>query len=580
MPEQKRCNSCGEINNADALRCSECGHMLSSSTVLLPNNSKVITDSSQKVNIVPPPAPVNPPSRFTVVNKKTTWWIVGGCVILIVLVFTLLILPRLANPGPQPITTLPPLPNGLGVVIAPNGENVGVNDGAFPPFDIGRADSDLKRQAVQALRDGNAQEAIALWSQGLEKDTNDAEALIYIENQKAVAFNHVTLIVGLDFQQPFPDTAAQSTLQGAYIAQKEFNDSHNIKLRLLIANTGGELDYIRPVAQQIGHIASQDPSVVGILGWQTSARTENVLDSLRKTGTHIPIVSQKATASKLTGVSPYFFRIVPSNEVQAPVAAKMANMLQATQVVVFVDPNNLYSQDLAQDFKQQFTATNHRILPDENFTSGKTTAASFSKSLRTALKNTPDPSHVVILFAGITTYDAEQFQDALGAFPKLLVISGDGGYAARPNSYGRWYFVSVAYHDEWSALTGNRPPPFFQEYDDAFDPTHQSPGDYGRGLPNDTAIVSYDAAKVLSRGIEDALKGTTKLTPQALTDALTQITVDHPFQGISGQIAFDANHDPIDKAFVILRVDDKGYIKMFCVGGHFSNSSDGSLPKC
>jgi ABC-type branched-subunit amino acid transport system substrate-binding protein len=565
--------------------------MLSSSTVLLPDDPTVATVPPQNEHAVPPTPsgslrglkkiPVvswGALKRFVVAHKKLI--VAAVSIILIVSILALGVIPLLR---PKPTPTLPPLPNGLGVVVAPNGQNVGVNDGSYPPFDIGsqRADSDLKQGAAQALRGGNAQEALSLWHQGLEKDANDAEALIYIQNQNFVDVKYITLVLGLDFQQPFPDTASQSVLQGAYIAQQEFNSKHSdIRLRLLLANTGGDLNYISPVVQQIAQIASKDPTIVGILGWQTSARTENVLRSLSQTGTHIPMVSQKATATDLTGVSPYFFRIVPSNKVQAPVAVKIANILQATQVVIFVDPNNLYSQDLAQDFKQQFTATNHRILPDENFTSGKTTADSFSKSLHTALKNTPDPSHVVILFTGVTKYDAEQFQDALGAFPKLLVISGDGGYAARPNSYGRWYFVSVAYHGEWSALTGNRLPPFFQEYDDAFDPTHQSLGDYGRGLPDDTAIVSYDAAKVLSRGIEDALKGTTKLTPQALTDALTQITVDHPFQGISGRIAFGADHDPVDKALVVLKVSDDGHIQMVCVQGRFSNNSGSSSPKC
>jgi ABC-type branched-subunit amino acid transport system substrate-binding protein len=473
------------------------------------------------------------------------------------------------------------------VVVAPNGENVGVNDGSYAPFDIGpqRADSNLKLQAAQALRNGDPQTAISRWHQCLQgPDTNDAEALIYIENQKAVAFNHITLIVGLDFQQPFPDTESQSPLQGAYIAQKEFNNAHrDIKLRLLIANTGGDLSYISPVAQQMARVARQDSTIVGVLGWQTSSRTKNVLDFWRQTGTNIPMVSQTTASDDLTGVSPYFFRIVPPDTVQTQTAVLMTNRLHATQAVILADPSNLYSQNFGQDFKQQFVLADpsHQILAEKRFTVGKTTPSDFSRLLHETLSNVRDTSHVVIFFASGYIHDSEQFQEALGDFPKLPVISGPNGYVAHKNSYGHWYFVSYAYHDEWFALMGNSPPSFFQEYDDAFDPTHQSLGDYGRGLPNDTAIVSYDAAKVLAQGIDIALlKGASNLTPQALTHALTLINQSHPWQGVSGQIVFGADHDPIDKALVVLKVSDDGHIQMVCVQGRFSNNSHSSLPNC
>ncbi len=127
-------------------------------------------------------------------------------------------------------------------------------------------------------------------------DTNDAEVKIYLENQKAFAFSHVTLVVGLDFRNLLPicaDTASQSALQGAYLAQKEFNDQHpNLKLRLLLANTGGDLSYITPVVQQIVRIARKDTTVVGILGWQTSSRTVNVLKALQQAHATIPMLAE------------------------------------------------------------------------------------------------------------------------------------------------------------------------------------------------------------------------------------------------------------------------------------------------
>ncbi|MBV9706312.1 MAG: hypothetical protein JO125_02755 [Chloroflexi bacterium] len=576
MAKQKQCKTCGLKNDVDALLCSRCEGRSFGLIPLI--GSRHIPPRPPNRGVA---SPMNRLGRFVTTHKKTTGLIAAVSIILLVSILALTVILPLLRQKLTP--TLPLLPNGLGVVVAPNGENVGVNDGQYPPFDIGpqRPDSNLKQQAAQALRDGDPERAKALWSQGLEKDTNDAEALIYIQNQNVIADNYVTLVLGMDFQQPLPDTAAQSTLQGAYIAQKEFNDSHNdIKLRLLIANTGGDKSYISPVVKQIAQIASQDATIVGILGWQTSSRTENVLDSLRKIGTKIPIVSQKASSDNLKGVSPYFFRIVAQNNLEAQTAVLMANRLQATQVVTVADLSDEFTQNLEQDFTQQFTSADpsHHVLAEETFTAGKTTTASFSAILHTALKNIRDTTHVVIFFVGAFTYDVEQFQNALANFPNLSVISGDTGYVAQKNSYGRWYFVADAYHDEWSTLMKNAAP-FFREYSETCDPNHQSPGKYGYDLPDDNAIVTYDAAKVLSQGIDIArLKG--KLTPQALTDALTLINQSHPWQGISGQIAFGSDHDPVDKALLILKVNDDGYIQMVCVEGRFSNNSSSSLPKC
>lgn len=65
---------------------------------------------------------------------------------------------------PVPGQSSLPLPNGLGVIKAPNGQFVGVNDGSFQPLDVGpgRSDSSDKQQAAQALKQGNPQAAIAL----------------------------------------------------------------------------------------------------------------------------------------------------------------------------------------------------------------------------------------------------------------------------------------------------------------------------------------------------------------------------------------------------------------------------------
>lgn len=590
------CRNCGKLIPFDVPQCPECDYMQTRTL----GDEGILSRIWQR-------------TRPLVARHKKP--LVGGTSVSVVLIlfislghlatFTHIKVPETTSPEqvtPTIRVSPPSLPNGLGVVQAPNGQYVGVNDGHYQPFDVGpqRADSGLKQQAAQVLQSGNAQEALSLWNDCLMgPDTNDAEVKIYIANQQALNFTYITLILGLDFESSFPDVSSQSILQGAYLAQKEFNDQHpNTKMRLLIANIGENPAYLAPVVRQLATIAQQEPTVVGILGWQDSATTQNVLSAVHQLGiefpnrypkiAQIPIVSQTASSDLLSNVSPQFFRVIPANSDQAQLEVSIAeNLLHATQAIVFMDPTEMYSQNLGQDFEQQFVlpdpnnnAPAKKILAEEHFTTGKTAMTSFITLLKQALNNVHDTSHIVIFFTGTADYDIEQFQKALGSYPGLSVISGDTGYNNYSNVYGRWYFVAFAFHDEWLVQMGNQAP-FFPEYQKEYDPSQQHlQTPYGYDIPDATAIVSYDAAKVLAHGIDLAWpQGTTNPTPQDLENALSQIKGPEAWQGISGLIAFENNHDPHDKALIVLRIDQNGR-HMVCIQGTFANKVSNTVPPC
>ncbi len=78
----------------------------------------------------------------------------------------------------------------------PNGESIGISNGTFA-FDANcRTASPLKCQAADKLRQGDINGAASLWNRALAVNTNDAEALIYLEDQRVQNSPHVTLVVG------------------------------------------------------------------------------------------------------------------------------------------------------------------------------------------------------------------------------------------------------------------------------------------------------------------------------------------------------------------------------------------------
>ncbi len=88
---------------------------------------------------------------------------------------------------------------------------------------------------------------------------------------------------------------------------------------------------------------------------------------------------------------------------------------------------------------------------------------------------------------------------------------------------------------------------------------------------------SYDATQVILAGIQKALEanGQKLLTPQDLASALPQITGSQAVQGVGGQIGFGPDHDPVNKAVVLLYVDGGGHIQMKSVQGCFMKGCPG-----
>src|SRR5438876_27563 len=122
--------------------------------------------------------------------------------------------------------------NGTGVIKASNGETLGISDGnAAFDTSFGRQNGDLKQQAAQKFAAGDTSGAVTLWNQAVQKDTSDAESLIYLENQSVIASGnpYITIVVGTMLTgNGATASVGRDNLQGAYVAQKSFNDVNKL----------------------------------------------------------------------------------------------------------------------------------------------------------------------------------------------------------------------------------------------------------------------------------------------------------------------------------------------------------------
>jgi serine/threonine protein kinase/ABC-type branched-subunit amino acid transport system substrate-binding protein len=468
---------------------------------------------------------------------------------------------------------------GIGVSRAPDGEYIGISDGTYA-FDTNRADGNLKRQATDKLKGGDSGSAQTLLASAVAADTNDAEALIYLEDLRVLASGrpYITLVVGTMIGEGLP---GRGDLQGAYVAQKEYNDGFKLpggtQVRLLIANSGNDKTYARTVAQQIVRAAQADKTIVGVMGWPYSSRVLNAVNVLA--AAHIPMVAQTASSGLLTGISPYFFRVVPPDASQALAGAKYVEQtLHAKAAALFVDPTEAYSKSLADAFRHQFTADGNQIVATEQYTEGK--PETLPALLQDALSHNPD----LIYFSGFSN-DVSVLVTNLpstGPFANLLVMGGDGlyllgGYSSSAHAnFGRLRFTAFAFPDEWDVLrlTAQKPA-FFREYSEYFNPSGQvHPNTYGYTRPDSEVMLSFDATMALLEGSRIALAGAKmSITPTDLRQALATVTGARAIQGVGGQIAFGPDGNPIGKAVVVLGVVGGGFIQIETVQGNFLKGS-------
>ncbi|WP_220207113.1 ABC transporter substrate-binding protein [Reticulibacter mediterranei] len=457
---------------------------------------------------------------------------------------------------------------GISATAAFNGDIIGISDGSYA-FDTNRSDGSLKQQASSKFRAGDKSGANSLWLRAVQQDTNDAEALIYLEDLRVLNSNkpYITLVVGTTITSK--DLSATSIgsdiLQGAYTAQKEYNDGSKQvggkQLRLLIANSGSLADSATTVAQQIVQAVQHDSTLIGVMGWPFSGQTLSAVKVLSKV--HIPMVSATSSSDDLTAISPFFFRVVPSNKSQAIAGALyLEQQLHAKKVALFLDPNNSYSSSLANDFSAKFINDGNEIVATEEYKVGDTTTMPLL--LQHALVSKPD----AIYFAGY----ASDLNVLLQSQPKLQIMGGDalydvGGYTTTPPiNFSLLHFTSFASPETWNILK-IPDPPFFTLYRNNFDPQNQHAGAYGFVRPTGNTMLSYDAMLALLQGASNALTEKIALTPITLSKGLAKIYGTQAIQGITGQISFGSNGDPINKALLVLHVTSGYFTVVQAQGG-------------
>ena len=96
---------------------------------------------------------------------------------------------------------------------------------------------------------------------------------------------------------------------------------------------------------------------------------------------------------------------------------------------------------------------------------------------------------------------------------------------------------------------------FFCGYLQSYDPSRQhASGSYSYNRQDDHVILGFDALQILFQAFYLSRQEKEQPGQGDIQQAIQQINICNPYQGVTGQIAFGPAGDPIHKAILILRV--------------------------
>lgn len=348
--------------------------------------------------------------------------------------------------------------------------------------------------------------------------------------QRSDAGNEIGIAVALNPQR----AGMQSIYNGVQLAVSELNKQYGGRLgaaRLVMVK--GAADVSDPV--KIAVTFREDARVVGVVGHPESGTTLAAIDEYadaKNEGLNgVVAISPTGTSPALSGANRWLFRVCPSDvQSSRAVARYLLDSLKARRASV-IYRNDSYGKDWAKSFADSYRAGKGVIVQRDPYLQGATAWDAYAGYLK-LLK--PD----VLLFPGSQEDALLALRAMRAAGVSTPFIGGDATSGLEANAEE---FPDVHYTAFFLARRATSPEAkaFIAAYTAAF-----------KEEPDQRAALAYDAAMLIGHAVADVGADRAKVR-----DYVESIGRERPaMAGAAGAIAFDSNHDAVNKPVVIARV--------------------------
>jgi branched-chain amino acid transport system substrate-binding protein len=329
----------------------------------------------------------------------------------------------------------------------------------------------------------------------------------------------------------------QSIYNGVQLAVDHLNARYESKFGgAKVKMVKGAPDISDPV--RIAVTFQADPSVVGVVGHPESGTTLAAIDEYAdaKNGGRngVVAISPTGTSPALSGANRWLFRVCPSDAQSSRAVARFVlDSLRARRASI-IYRNDSYGKDWTKSFAEAYTQGNGVIAQRDPYLQGATDWDAYAAYVK-LLKSD------VLLFPGSQEDALVMLRAMRAAGVSTPLIGGDAASGLEANAAE---FPNVRYTAFFLSRRATSPEAkaFVAAYKAAF-----------KEEPDQRAALAYDAAMLIGRAAADAGADRARIR-----DYIESIGNGRPaMPGVAGPIAFDENHDPVNKSVTITRVGAK-----------------------
>ena len=336
---------------------------------------------------------------------------------------------------------------------------------------------------------------------------------------------------------PVP-TFGVMTRDGALMAIDEWNAKGGVLGKKIVPIVEDSQCTPDPAVNAANKVIDQDKVkfIIGEVCSKASIPVSEIANSKKVIQVSPTSTNPAVTVDKDDKTKPYIFRACFIDPFQGKVGAKFAmEQLGAKKAFILLDQANDYVKGLAEVFEAEFKAMGGQVVGKETYTA---TDTDFSAILAKVAEAKPD---VVYLpdYYNIVNLVTKQAKEKGITTPFL---GGDGwdssdlDLAAADGGYFTNHYSPEDTRPEVQNFVKN----FGEKYkDDKGNPK----------VPDALAALAYDATNLLLQAIKEANSD----DPDKVKAALEKIT----FNGVSGKITLDAQHNPVKSATILAVKDGK-----------------------
>lgn len=217
-----------------------------------------------------------------------------------------------------------------------------------------------KALASDAVSQNKGLEAIQAFQAILNRNRNDPESLIYLNNLKATQDSNQSFAIGVSVPISINPNIAQEILRGVAQAQDELNHAGGVagrRMQVTIADDGNDPN----VAMEIAKVFSKNEAILGIVGHNSSEASLAAAQVYQSN--QLVMISPTSGSDRLTSFGSYVFRTIPrTNFFANPLVKYVTSQFPNKRVGLCQDSKSSDNLSFRDDFVANFVGEGGQIV--------------------------------------------------------------------------------------------------------------------------------------------------------------------------------------------------------------------------